>query len=350
MLWNKAFDIRLAYFWNWDGLSGYGNSSGWTNALDNPNVTVTYNVRITNADTNAVINDGDSVALGTRIKLNFLKHAYTDISWFGTGYSEDSPYGEWREEGMAPPKEDTCKDKDFLRKYIPPSNPYNYALSMYIPLVIDSPNKSITNLSGLTRCVTDKETEIGGMSVTCTVSSVGKINPKFNFSSTKGTFYYRYYLHKQKYEPVGCYGNNIGLRKITKMAYDQFGWAAPEVADTTFQLSVPEKTITYTLNAYQPNNPPAPPTITGPKTGYRNATYTFGFKSTDPDGDRIRYAVDWDKNGVADQYLPASGNVSSGTLLNANKIWSTLGSKTFQAATLDDKGVWSGWTSYTINI
>lgn len=349
--WNTVEKKYFFYFYN-QGINTktsegeYSSSveTGWANALRNPNITVTYNVQVKNLDSGATLSGGESLPVGTRIKLNFVKHVYTDISWFGTGYSGDSPYGEWREEGTSPPQTDTCKNKDFVTNYKISKNGVSWSWGVYIPLVVDSPNKTITGLTGLSNCTTDAETEIEGMSMKCTVSTPGTISPRFNFSETKGKFYYRYK------DGSTCVGNNVPLKVADAADKYWYGFWTEEKNLETYSLVVPAQTITYNFTAYQPNQAPNPPTITGPKIGYVGTSYTFGFRSTDPDGDQIRYAVDWDKNGVADQYLPASGNVPSDTLLNATKIWSTLGAKTFQAATLDSNGVWSGWTTHTISI
>ncbi len=229
-----------------------------------------YHTTITNVDTGNSIESGDSIPIGTRIRLDFEKHKYTDISWFGTGYSGDSPYGEWREEGAGPPTADTCKNKDFVTNYT--IGQVNVTFGVYIPLVVDSPNKSFSNLTGLTNCVTKDATEINGISMICTVSSAGILKPTFNFSSTTGKFYYRYKSGSE------CIGNNVPLKTANKVDFFYYGfWIAPENLNA-YSLEVPEKTITYTLNAFAPpttNRAPNPPNITGPTVGYIGTGYTF---------------------------------------------------------------------------
>ncbi len=73
-------------------------------------------------------------------------------------------------------------------------------------------------------------------------------------------------------------------------------------------------------------------------------------KASDPDSDTIVYGIDWDTNGVVDQWLPVSGSVASNTLLNATKSWSTTGIKTFQALTKDSKGALSTWAIHTLTL
>lgn len=42
------------------------------------------------------------------------------------------------------------------------------------------------------------------------------------------------------------------------------------------------------------NNPPEAPVITGPVTSKPGETYDYTFKAIDPDGDAVRYFIDWD--------------------------------------------------------
>ncbi len=97
---------------------------------------------------------------------------------------------------------------------------------------------------------------------------------------------------------------------------------------------------------------PAPlaPTIGGPTQGQASTTYAFTFKSTNPSGDDIRYAIDWDNNGTVDQYLPASGTTTQGTQLTAYNSWGGSGFKYFKARAEVIGGPVSGWTSAQIQI
>lgn len=98
------------------------------------------------------------------------------------------------------------------------------------------------------------------------------------------------------------------------------------------------------------NNPPNPPTVTGPDQGNADTGYTFSFRATDPDGDSIRYAIDWNNDGVVNQYVPGSGYVSSGTSKSAQKDWSSLGAKRFSVRTQDSFGRNSSWVEHMIVI
>lgn len=96
------------------------------------------------------------------------------------------------------------------------------------------------------------------------------------------------------------------------------------------------------------NRRPAVPTISGPTSGTAGTSYSFSFQASDPDGDKVRYRIDWDNNGSADQILPATGYVDSNTSQSAPRSWGTPGSYTLKASTQDNRSARSGWTSHTI--
>lgn len=144
-----------------------------------------------------------------------------------------------------------------------------------------------------------------------------------------------------------CTGSNCGQVCVNVSS------AQPTVGQIDSQngaVSIAAKTISFSLNAVNPNNPPTAPTITGPTTRVPNEVGTYGFTSTDPDGNTLRYLVDWNMDGAVDQILPSSGYVNSGTQQSANKSWSTLGGKTFQAKTEDSNGSSSSWASYSVTV
>lgn len=227
----------MNYFWNrWNGNPNINNQpeatviqqsnqsggAGWTPALTNPTVTILYRANIINDATGVAITDGANVPVGTVLRLEFEPHLSTDISWFGTGHSMDSPYGEWRA-GAAPPALTlksyggsasgylpSCDAKDFVNR----DNPFNIPLDIYIPLVVNPPTKSITTSANLTCDAADPATG----NRRCTVNAAGPISVSFDFAATYGKFYYRYIDYRNvdgapawAYYP-GCYGNNVALR------------------------------------------------------------------------------------------------------------------------------------------
>jgi len=81
------------------------------------------------------------------------------------------------------------------------------------------------------------------------------------------------------------------------------------------------------------NNPPLIPEIDGPKTGKLGIEYEFIFNATDPDGDDIKYFIDWgDKNTKWTGYNP------SGTEIKVKHSWSKEGTYNITAKAKDIYG------------
>ena len=101
------------------------------------------------------------------------------------------------------------------------------------------------------------------------------------------------------------------------------------------------------------NTAPNPPTISGLTSGYTGTSYAYSFAGTDPDGNQVRYGVDWSvpSDGVVDEWVPSSGLVNSGTSRGTSHSWSTTGIKTIKAITQDSVGADSAWSGpYNVTI
>lgn len=96
---------------------------------------------------------------------------------------------------------------------------------------------------------------------------------------------------------------------------------------------------------------PNAPVITGPSEGNVNTIYSFTFSATNPSGDDVKYAIDWDNNGSVDQYVPFSGLMKEGiaTVPIPNQ-WGGVGVKTFAVQTQTAGTLKSGWTTHNITI
>ena len=99
-----------------------------------------------------------------------------------------------------------------------------------------------------------------------------------------------------------------------------------------------------------PNQAPANPVISGSTTGTINTSYKYSFIATDPDNDTVRYAIDWNSDGVVDEYAPTLGYVVSGATASTTHSWSTIGTKAVQVRTQDINGNNSGWTTYSVSL
>ncbi|KND47947.1 MAG: putative cell-wall-anchored protein SasA [Parcubacteria bacterium C7867-006] len=101
------------------------------------------------------------------------------------------------------------------------------------------------------------------------------------------------------------------------------------------------------------NSAPNAPTISGSTSGYTNTSYTYSFSATDPDGNQVKYGVDWSvpADGVVDEWVPSSGLVNSGTSRSTSHSWTTTGTKTIKALTQDSNGANSAWAGpYNVSI
>lgn len=337
-MWTKNESNMLFYF------ADRWGCCGWTKALGSRMISVKYNVEVKNISKNSeVVGDGSSVAVGSKLRFIFTPHQSEDIYWFGTGYTQDSPYGDWVKNAAERSGSD-CDEKDLVS-----SNVYSYEggnkfgpYDIYIPLSINPPeSKTLTNTNGMT-CGSKQGSESAGFYYDCTINSILTISPKFNIGSTYGKFYYKYWDYRNYGDHVaGCYETDYPLSSV-----DGGGNASK---GSTYVLQVPSQTITYNIKSREPM-PPNKPVITGPTQGYINKQYDFSLSATHPDGIDIQYGLDWDKDGTVDEIVPSGSYLKSGTSKKVSKVFSILGKNTFQALTIDKSGKRSSWTSHTIEI
>ena len=88
------------------------------------------------------------------------------------------------------------------------------------------------------------------------------------------------------------------------------------------------------------NNPPEMPTDpAGTAIGVPETSYSFSTFAVDPDGDRVKYTLDW--GDEAKSYTPF---INSGDAASANHTWSKAGRYQIRAMATDSKGAISGWS------
>ena len=91
---------------------------------------------------------------------------------------------------------------------------------------------------------------------------------------------------------------------------------------------------------------PNPPTINGATEGTINTEYTYTFQTTDPDNDKIKYAILWGD----DSTILITDLLSSGTEYSNKHIWSEPGIYTIQANAKDESNQISETTEYKVLI
>jgi hypothetical protein len=102
------------------------------------------------------------------------------------------------------------------------------------------------------------------------------------------------------------------------------------------------------------NQPPAPPSITGPRVGALGQSYNFTFLTTDPEENVVFYSIDWGEGNTSGWIGP----YQSGEHIIVGHSWSTRGIFIVKAKAKDSNGVVSAWgtlrvimpLSYTMQI
>lgn len=302
-------------------------------------VTVHYRVKLQEVNENGgVVRElscGDSVPEGTRVKYSFDAHKYTDISWFGTGSSNDSPYGMWREYGSQPSPATRCE----------PDNLYKtgaHKANLYAELTVEPPTKSVTtNMPGCTNGTNGTKTCVAG---------VGTYDATYTFAATRGNFWGGW-LHTKEDDRQGgqCYAPSRNYRGV-----DQKAMRTGSVSGTVYAMPVPQKTypckIIGVSGPEEPTQPPVRPNLTV-AAGACVIGQPFGVSvtSNDPDGDQIRYEVDWTNDGVVEETIPSSGYLASGTSRSVTRTFASGGSKTLRVRAQDEHGARSPWATISFN-
>ncbi|MBW2965778.1 FG-GAP repeat protein, partial [Candidatus Woesearchaeota archaeon] len=90
------------------------------------------------------------------------------------------------------------------------------------------------------------------------------------------------------------------------------------------------------------NQPPNIPTISGPGRGIPDKKYEYKFSSIDPEGDDIKYHIDWGDNNISTDFYP------SGINLWLNYTWSQQGDFTIKVKTEDICGLVSPEATFEV--
>ena len=92
------------------------------------------------------------------------------------------------------------------------------------------------------------------------------------------------------------------------------------------------------------NDPPATPTINGPASGKPGTSYTYTFKTADPDGDQVYYYIEWGDGDVVEWDGPHDSNVE----ITLSHTWAEQGTYTLRAKAKDSKDAESSWSTLTV--
>lgn len=336
--------------------TGYSNGSGdgcgieaWVDISSH----VQYYAEIRNVDTNTLLNDGDTVSTGTRLRLEPkpFTNAETDIYWFGAGGHDDSPYGSWStgaaytgigEEVIAIDPGGGCYDPLFSLAVNPPTPQFSFGGTATYSCT-DPANCRVITAGSVSASVTfpqtiasghNKDNSNGGGTSTFTLPAGHTYGPPVFLSNNGWTIYSM---------------QDIGFPLTTTLKYVGFSmvfyWISP-----TFSTSIPAQTIPFSLNAITTNTAPAVPMVTGPAITPTGVSANYSATAIDPDNDTIRYAYDWNNDGTVDQYAPSSGYVSSGISQPLAHTYALSGPETIKVRAEDSNGGVSAWGSFSTSI
>ena len=95
-------------------------------------------------------------------------------------------------------------------------------------------------------------------------------------------------------------------------------------------------------DANKPNKPNTPSGITN---GQINVKYDFSTSTTDPNGDTVKYAWDWNGDGIIDEWDDNNGQYySSGAIITTYHSWAFLGLFNVKVMAQDINGIQSEWS------
>ncbi|KYK22487.1 hypothetical protein AYK24_02105 [Thermoplasmatales archaeon SG8-52-4] len=113
------------------------------------------------------------------------------------------------------------------------------------------------------------------------------------------------------------------------------------VTDENYQISN-DTTYAYVKNE---NRPPETPDINGPINGKPKASYNYTFNAADPDGNDIKYNIDW-----GESYFDNTSFYPSGSDVIVAHTWEIEGTYLIKAQAEDTNGVKSNWAEYTVTM
>jgi hypothetical protein len=93
------------------------------------------------------------------------------------------------------------------------------------------------------------------------------------------------------------------------------------------------------------NDPPETPSITGTLKGQTETSYNYTFTAEEPDGENIKYIIDWDDGNQEE-----TGYVSSGESVTVIHTWTDKGLYTIKAKAVDNIGKESDWGTLTVSM
>jgi PKD repeat protein len=113
------------------------------------------------------------------------------------------------------------------------------------------------------------------------------------------------------------------------------------VTDSKESISIDYTNVIVTLS----NTPPNIPSINGLLNGKIEEEYEFEFNSIDPDGDNVKYYIDW-----GDNKTELTKFYNSGEKVMVKHIWFEKGSYEIKAKAVDIHGYESDWGTFEVTM
>jgi hypothetical protein len=302
---------------------------------------VEYKMRVLNADTGEVLPSGSRVPKGTRVKMEFLPET---MSYVTSGGYNDTPIAHWQD--GTPPVQCVTAERIYHRSSTYKGRPR--VLSVFAPVYAKRPAHSITNVSAMGGCAGPEDARI------CTAENVGTHDLAFAWAQSSASMYLRW-LEKDdtKHAPPRSRWPRYGVCEPIGKLSSRTDFAGGRTNEPQSAVALARKTLPYRLIVEEgpeiPTQPPQQPNLTAVAGAcVVGQSYSISMTANDPDGDTVRYLVDWNNDGTVDQFVPTSGYVNSGSAQTATKIFAAPGSKTVRVRTQDDNGALSSWASMSV--
>ena len=273
---------------------------------------------------------GGVVVKGTRVRFEFQPHTFTDIVWNGTGHSWDSPYGSWVAGAAPSPRADFCHASNYIG-----------GESGYAAFSVAPPSKAIIGNAGFSSCAGAADG-----SRTCIASSPGSWSTRFNWAGTFGKFYATQLLDPNACRDLPRDGLQLNTAASWHHPYDGTGWQSCS-GTQPFALAIPAQSVSCPISIIEPRGqqPEAPIFNTAPGAAcVAMSPYSLTLLARDPDGDAVRFGIDWNSDGLVDEVLPAAA-IPSGDPFTVSHAFAVPGVKSVRAYALDAAANRSPWSS-----
>ena len=116
--------------------------------------------------------------------------------------------------------------------------------------------------------------------------------------------------------------------------------------ETAFAIDTVWDEFLKSLLELNDNTAPSAPTIEGPARGKAETAYEYSFVATDPDGDDLRYCIDWG-DGSSELW---TGYYSSGETATISHTWNETGTYTIKVKVKDEGQIETEWVSLEVSM